>query len=136
MSRPPHRQPDRVEPGVAYLGEVPLLKPETRVTLAEGIQGITKADSPPKTAAHPIEGHTGSTGHAHHSEELSSRPSPAAGSRTSGWGQLPGGSLPARAALPAAVGGELGERGVVVDRVGAGHLVQRVPLDEALDRDL
>jgi hypothetical protein len=84
MSRPPHRQPGRVEPGVAYLGEIPLTNPETRVTLAEGIQGITKADCPPKAAAHPIEGHTGSSGHGHHCEEPSSRPSPAAGARTSG----------------------------------------------------
>src|ERR1700722_15960681 len=59
MSRPPHRQADRVEPGVAYLGEKPLQKPEARIALADGIQGITKADSAPKTVALIIAGHTG-----------------------------------------------------------------------------
>jgi hypothetical protein len=71
MSRPLHRQPDRVEPGGTYVGEIPLTKPEARVTLAEGIKGITKADSPAETAVHLTEGQGGIIGHAHHSAEPS-----------------------------------------------------------------
>ena len=41
----------------------PVTKPEARIALAEGIQGIAKADSPPKAAAHLVGGHTGIIGH-------------------------------------------------------------------------
>lgn len=56
MSRPPHRQPDCAEPGIAHVIEVALPQPELRA-VPGGIQGIAEADSPPETAVHAIRRH-------------------------------------------------------------------------------
>ena len=56
MSRPPHRQPDCAEPGIAHVIEITLPQLELRPAPG-GIQGITEADSPPESAAHAIGSH-------------------------------------------------------------------------------
>lgn len=54
--RPPHRQPDRAEPGIVHVIEVTLPQPELRAAPG-GIQGIAEADPPPETAVHAIRRH-------------------------------------------------------------------------------